>query len=144
MPHNLPALDLTQVFISLLVQKCASNCIVCLITGAARCSWKGTLFTAQMSLNKTGYQIYNLKIIIFPDFLPRASRCEMYKVSQENLPGFLGGNFPGNETWETVTCRNTTGWHYDQRWVQFMPRDSNRRHFLRHQVLSLHCNLSSF
>jgi hypothetical protein len=41
----------------------------------------------------------------------------MYKVTKENLHGFLGGKFPGNETWETVTCRNTTGWNYDQRQV---------------------------
>ena len=68
------------------------------------------------SPHKFGFSnLQYFKKFIFPDFLPRASRCEMYKVSQENLPGFLRGDFPGNETWETVTCRNTTGWHYDQR-----------------------------
>ena len=49
------------------------------------------------------------------DFLPRSSRCEMYKVTEENVPMFLKGELPGNKTLDTVHCRNQSGWNYDQR-----------------------------
>jgi hypothetical protein len=55
------------------------------------------------------------KINFIPDFLPRSSRCEMYKVTEDNLPMFLAGQLSGNKTLETVQCRNQSGWNYDQR-----------------------------
>jgi hypothetical protein len=51
-----------------------------------------------------------------PDFQMRASKCNMYSVTEDNLPLFLSGQLPGNATDLPKTeCRQLEGFDYDKR-----------------------------
>lgn len=52
-----------------------------------------------------------------PDYQMRPSQCSMYSVSQDNLPKFLSGELPGNDSegLEKIQCKDAGGWSYDQR-----------------------------
>ena len=58
-----------------------------------------------------------LPIELGPDYQPRASQCSMFEVTENEIPKFLSGEFPGNqsENLKKIDCRNNGGWTYDQR-----------------------------
>ena len=58
-----------------------------------------------------------LPIELGPDYQPRASQCSMFEVTENEIPKFLSGEFPGNqsENMKKIDCRNNGGWTYDQR-----------------------------
>jgi len=57
-----------------------------------------------------------LPIELGPDYQPRASQCSMFEVTENEIPKFLSGEFPGNqsENLKKIDCRNNGGWTYDQ------------------------------
>ena len=59
-----------------------------------------------------------LPIELGPDYQPRPSQCSMFNVTDDNLPKFLRGELPGNqsEDLEKLDCRSNGGWTYDQRY----------------------------
>ena len=56
-----------------------------------------------------------LPVEMGPDYRPRASQCNMYKVDNETVQEFLTGTLPGNRTdLETVFCKDLLGYDYDE------------------------------
>ena len=39
-----------------------------------------------------------LPIELGPDYQPRASQCSMFEVTENEIPKFLSGEFPGNQS----------------------------------------------
>ena len=60
-----------------------------------------------------------LPIELGPDYQPRASQCSMFEVTENEIPKFLSGEFPGNqsENLKKIDCRSNGGWTYDQRYL---------------------------
>ena len=54
-----------------------------------------------------------------PDFQMRSSQCQMFEVTEENLPMFMAGNLPNNQSQSLskVACRDLKGWTYNQRYT---------------------------
>ena len=47
----------------------------------------------------------------------------MFEVTENEIPKFLSGEFPGNqsENLKKTDCRSNGGWTYDQRYMAYVP-----------------------